>query len=156
MASYDFETVWRIRAPIARVWEAIVRSEDWPRWWRGVEKVEVLSRGDENGVGSKQRYTWRSRLPYTLAFDMEVVRVEPMSLIEGHATGELEGRGVWKLGEDGGVTTVRYAWQVRTTRWWMNLLTPLARPAFAWNHDYVMKNGAEGLARLLDAELVQR
>jgi hypothetical protein len=30
------------------------------------------------------------------------------------------------------------------------------RPAFAWNHDYVMKAGAEGLARLLNAELIAK
>jgi hypothetical protein len=36
----------------------------------------------------------------------------------------------------------------------MNLLAPLARPAFRWNHDYVMHNGAVGLAKLLGAELL--
>ena len=36
----------------------------------------------------------------------------------------------------------------------MNLLAPIARPIFAWNHDHVMRNGAEGLARLLGARLV--
>jgi hypothetical protein len=36
----------------------------------------------------------------------------------------------------------------------MNLLAPIARPIFAWNHDYVMRNGAQGLARLLDARLL--
>ena len=33
-------------------------------------------------------------------------------------------------------------------------LAPLARPLFAWNHDYVMRNGGRGLARLLDARLL--
>ena len=36
----------------------------------------------------------------------------------------------------------------------MNLLAPLGRPIFAWNHDWVMKHGGEGLARLLGARLV--
>ena len=31
----------------------------------------------------------------------------------------------------------------------MNLLAPIARPMFAWNHDYVMTNGREGLLKLL-------
>ena len=54
------------------------------------------------------------------------------------------------------MTTVRYAWAVRTTRPWMNLLAPIMRPAFAWNHDYVMANGATGLAKLLGAELISK
>lgn len=44
---------------------------------------------------------------------------------------------------------MRYEWDVRTTQWWMNALAPLARPVFAWNHDYVMRQGGEGLRRRL-------
>ena len=36
----------------------------------------------------------------------------------------------------------------------MNLLGPVARPAFAWNHDLVMRQGAFGLAHRLGATLV--
>jgi hypothetical protein len=36
----------------------------------------------------------------------------------------------------------------------MNLLSPVARPVFRWNHDYVMRTGGEGLARLLGARLL--
>jgi hypothetical protein len=36
----------------------------------------------------------------------------------------------------------------------MNRIAPLARPAFAWNHDYVMRQGAHALASRLGAELV--
>ena len=156
MADYQFVTLWRLRAPVDAVWQAIVESEKWPSWWKGVVLVEELAPGDASGVGGKRRYVWRSKLPYTLAFDMEVMRVEPTSLLEGRASGELEGSGVWELSEAEGVTTVHYTWRVKTTRAWMNLLAPLLRPVFVWNHDYVMKAGAEGLARLLDAELVAK
>ena len=44
------------------------------------------------------------------------------------------------------MTAVVYEWNVRTTKPWMNLLAPIARPVFAWNHDWVMRNGGEGLA----------
>ena len=49
---------------------------------------------------------------------------------------------------------VRYEWRVRTKRGWMNLLAPIARPFFKWNHDYVMQRGGEALADLLDARLL--
>jgi uncharacterized protein YndB with AHSA1/START domain len=156
VAGYRFVTEWRLRAPLADVWDAIVASEKWPSWWRGVLEVEELQAGDETGVGSRRRYVWRSKLPYTLAFDMETTLVEPMSRLEGRAGGELEGTGVWEFTEAGNVTTLCYTWSVKTTRPWMNLLAPLLRPAFAWNHDYVMKAGAEGLARLLNAELIAK
>lgn len=152
MPLYTFETTWRLRAPLESVWRAIADCERWPSWWRGVERVDLLQPGDEHGIGARYRLTWRSKLPYTLTFDTEVVRVEPMALIEGHATGELEGTGIWRLEHHDAVTTIHYTWRVHTTRWWMNLLAPIARPAFRWNHDYVMRNGATGLATLLNAE----
>lgn len=154
MADYEFVTVWRVDAPIEAVWDAILHSERWPAWWKGVERVEELEPGDEQGVGSLRRYTWKSRLPYRLVFDMRTTRVERPVALEGAAGGELEGTGRWQLSQEDAVTTVRYEWKVRTTRPWMNVLAPIARPFFEWNHDIVMRQGGEGLARLLGARLV--
>ena len=36
----------------------------------------------------------------------------------------------------------------------MNLFAPIARPIFATNHNYVMRNGGRGLAELLGARLI--
>ena len=85
---------------------------------------------------------------------MRTTRVEKPHLLEGNAEGELAGVGRWRLFERDGVTAALYEWNVHTTRAWMNLLAPLARPIFAVNHDYVMRNGGHGLAELLDAPLL--
>jgi uncharacterized protein YndB with AHSA1/START domain len=154
VSRYRFLTTWCLEAPIEPVWEAIHDSARWPQWWRGVEKVVELEPAGEDGTGQLARYTWKSRLPYELEFEMRTTRVERPHSLEGLASGELEGSGRWRVFERGGTTAVLYEWDVRTTRQWMNLLAPVARPIFGWNHDYVMRNGAEGLARLLDARLV--
>jgi uncharacterized protein YndB with AHSA1/START domain len=154
MARYEFLTTWCLDAPIGDVWDALYASERWPEWWRGVERVKVLEPGDADRVGELSRYTWRSRLPYTLEFDMRTTRVERPFLVEGKAQGELTGEGRWRLFEGGGATAVTYEWIVETTERWMNVLAPLARPVFAWNHDVVMRNGGEGLARRLGVRLL--
>jgi uncharacterized protein YndB with AHSA1/START domain len=154
MAEYRFLTTWCLETPIEPVWEAIHDSKRWPEWWRGVERVDELDPGDEDGIGQIGRYTWKSRLPYELSFEVTTLRKQRPHLLEGEASGELAGTGTWRLSEGGGLTTVLYEWDVHTTRPWMNLLAPLARPVFAWNHDWVMKRGGEGLARLLGARLV--
>jgi uncharacterized protein YndB with AHSA1/START domain len=156
MPEYRFLTTWLLDADRERVWGAIYEQESWPRWWRGVEAVEVLEEGDEGGVGKLSRLIWRSRLPYELVFDARTTRVERPHLIEAHASGELAGTGRWRLFEDEGATAVLYEWNVGTTKAWMNLLAPLARPLFAWNHDWVMARGGEGLAALLGARLLAR
>ena len=156
MKTYEFVTIWRVQAPIEVVWDEIYHSERWPTWWKGVERVVELQKGDDLGVGSVREYTWKSKLPYRLSFAMKAVRVEPPFLLEGIASGELEGKGLWQLTGDGRETVARYDWQVLTTKRWMNLLAPIARPMFQWNHDVVMSWGAEGLARRLGATVVEQ
>jgi hypothetical protein len=143
-----------LEAPRDEVFHTIWDSEAWPSWWRGVESVVKVEDGDEEGVGSLGRYVWKSRLPYRLEFEMRTTRVERPALMEGQADGELAGTGRWRMFEQDGVTAVLYDWDVRTTAPWMNLLAPIARPFFAWNHDVVMGWGAEGLARRLGTRLV--
>jgi uncharacterized protein YndB with AHSA1/START domain len=145
---YRFVTHWDIAAPQDRVWELLMTPDEWPTWWPGVEQVELLKPGAQpHGIGAVRQYTWKSRLPYRLTFVMETTRVEPQSVIEGQATGELQGRGSWHLSHADGVTHVRYDWDVVATKPWMRWLAPLARPLFAWNHDVVMRWGGEGLQR---------
>jgi uncharacterized protein YndB with AHSA1/START domain len=154
MASYSFLTTWLLESAREPVFEAIHDQERWPQWWRGVEEAEEIRPGDGDGVGSVSRLVWRSRLPYRIEFEVTTKRVERPHLMEGEAVGELAGTGRWRLFERDGVTAVLYEWNVSTTKAWMNLVAPVARPIFEWNHDWVMARGGEGVARLLGCRLL--
>lgn len=154
MAEYAFVTAWRIAAPREAVFATLHDSERWPEWWHGLERVVKLEDGDADGRGSLGRYTWRSLLGYRLQFDMRITAVERPRRLEGEAVGELAGTGSWRLYEGEGETAVLFEWRVGTTRRWMNALAPVARPIFRWSHDWVMRQGARGLARRLGAELL--
>ena len=151
MADYSFVTVWRHHAPIEAVYDAIADSLAWPEWWSTVTAVEQVAAGDpDTGQGDVRRYTFKGSLPYTLSFDLAVTNMVRPRTLAGSATGELEGTGVWTLTEEAdGITVARYDWNVRTTRWWMNVFAPLARPIFKANHDVVMRAGAAGLCTRL-------
>jgi uncharacterized protein YndB with AHSA1/START domain len=154
MASYSFLTTWVLDAPRDAVWDAIYGIERWPDWWRGVKSVEKLESGSDNGgVGALYRHEWRSVIPYPVRFETRITRVELPHLIEADADGELAGTGRWRFFE-GRETAVTYEWNVRTTRSWMNLVGPVARPVFRWNHNAVMHQGGQGLANLLGARLL--
>ncbi len=154
MAEYRFLTTWLLEAERERVWEAIHDQKSWPDWWRGVEEVVELEPGNENKLDSRTRMTWRSFLPYDLIFETHTTRVERPHLMEGEVAGELAGLGRWRLYEQEGTTAAVYEWNVRTTRAWMNLLAPVARPIFRWNHDWVMARGGEGIAARLGCRLL--
>ncbi len=155
MADYSFLTTWLLESPREPVFEAIYDQESWPRWWRGVEEAAEVRRGeDDGGVGTVSRMVWKSLLPYRVEFEVTTTRIERPHLLEGDAVGELSGVGRWRLYEQDGVTAVLYEWNVATTKPWMNVLAPVARPFFEWNHDWVMARGGEGIARLLGCNLL--
>jgi uncharacterized protein YndB with AHSA1/START domain len=151
---YSLVTRWELDAPIERVWAALAEPTGWPRWWRYVEAVVVLDKGDAAGVGARRRFTWSSRLPYRLTFEMRTTRVAPPALLEGTASGELNGTGRWDLRALPGGTSAQYTWTVTPGKAWMNILAPVLSPVFAWNHDQVMHEGGRGLARHLGASLL--
>jgi uncharacterized protein YndB with AHSA1/START domain len=153
MASYSLLTTWILDAPCDTVWDAIYEIESWPGWWRGVKEVEKVEPGDDDGVGALYRHEWRSVIPYPVRFETRITRVERPHMIEGDAYGELAGTGRWRFFA-GRETAVTYEWNVQTTRRWMNLVAPVARPVFRWNHNAVMHNGGQGLADLLGARLL--
>ncbi|MBX3297890.1 MAG: SRPBCC family protein [Acidobacteria bacterium] len=145
MTEYHFETIWELEAEINAVWDLIEDADAWPEWWRGVVESREIRKGDADGIGSLRVTRWRSVLPYTLEFETEVVAVDRLRRIEIVARGELNGRGIWLFDDKGGVTEVRYLWTVRTEPRWMNLIAPIARPVFRWNHDAIMRQGELGL-----------
>ena len=154
MADYRFLTTWLLESPREPVFDAIYDQASWPSWWRGVEEASEVRPGDESGVGTVARMVWKSLLPYRVEFEVTTTHVERPHLLQADAVGELTGVGRWRLLEEGGVTAVLYEWNVATSRAWMNLLAPVARPVFEWNHDWVMARGGEGIANLLGCRLL--
>ena len=154
MARYHFITEFALSADRERAWESLSDPTDWPSWWRWLKRVDVHDRGDQDHLGARYTYAFGTALPYTLSFEVTVTRVERLSSLVGEASGELEGAGYWTFSDaDNGGTAVSYVWLVQTTKRWMNVLAPVGRPAFSWNHDILMRDFARGAARQTDSEL---
>ncbi len=146
---YRFSSTWDLLATPEAVWDAITRPTDWPRWWPAVSAVEVLDPGEPVGVGSVVRYRVRAPLGYGLSVRTTVDEAVPPQLLVARVVGHLDGTGRWEIvpGADG--VRMHQLWEVTTTRRWMRLLAPVARPAFRWSHDRAARRGGEGLARWL-------
>jgi uncharacterized protein YndB with AHSA1/START domain len=149
---FNLVTEWRLDAPLERVWALLTAVEDWPQWWPAVKSVRLLQPGDADGLGAVRRITWKTALPYDLTFDSRATRIDPLRLIEGRASGELDGVGLWTLRREGLATHVRYDWNVEVTKPWMVALAPILRPVFAWNHNKVMGWGEEGIRSRLSQD----
>ncbi len=141
---YHFVTHWRVRGPIQLVYDILKDGEGYSRWWRPAY-VSTTSTGDK-----KIRALVRARLPYTLDFATEPVRENPPFEFEIRSTGELSGRGLWKLRQEGEMTAVDFFWDVRAEKPLVKLLSPILKPLFKWNHDWVMKVGEKGLQQEIE------
>jgi uncharacterized protein YndB with AHSA1/START domain len=148
-ARYELLTSFELAAPREAVYLAILEVAAWPSWWRGCLAVAELAKGDERGLGSRHRVTWRSRLPYELTIEAEVTEIVRGERIVVASGGDLDGLGTWTFTDTDTGTRVQYLWQVATRKRWMRLLAPLLNPLFRLNHDWLMDEGAQGLARHL-------
>ncbi len=155
MADYSFLTVWKFDAPLEKIFSAIHDADNYHRWWKGQSRVETLHRGNELGIGAVKKFKTRSALPYSLTYTGTVREVLPLKKITGTTIGELEGTGTWLFESENGTSTVKYYWVVKTNSFFMGLLEPVLKPVFSWNHDVIMKWGAEGLARYLGCRLLE-
>jgi carbon monoxide dehydrogenase subunit G len=145
MADYHCVSTWHLQAPIEQVWTVMNDVERLPAWHPAIQEAQTLAAGDADGVGRRVRLVIKGQLPTQLAFEATIARLDPRRELEPHAEGELAGSGRWLLDQKGEITTVRYLWDVRTTRPWMNLVAPIARPLFTWNTEGVLLEAGRGV-----------
>lgn len=145
---------WRLKTSRQRLWELLVNPADWPAWWPQLAAVKRLASGDSEGIGSRHEFLWRSGLGYGLRVAMTTLRVEHCRELEGEATGDLRGIGLWVIENDvAGALRLTYRWDVELGKPWMRRLARPLGPLFAWRHFAVMAGGAHGMARQLGCRL---
>jgi hypothetical protein len=145
---------WQLDCDASSVWKLLDEVCHWPQWWPEVERTTTLREGDADGAGKVIELVWRTPLPYKLHLQIARTRALPPLELEGSASGDLEGRGLWLLEpQTNGGVIVTYRWDVCLSRPWMRRWASLLRPIFAWNHFQVMRSGARGMARHLGCKL---
>jgi len=147
---YRFLDTWFIPHPTHVVFEELLHGEDYPKWWSEAWK-RVSPIGDTKAatVGAKTEAIAGGFLPYTIKLELEVTRIERPHLISVVSSGDLEGTGTWRLHEFDGGTAVSYDWRVRADKPLIRLFSPIVKPLFRANHNWVMRHGEAALKRWL-------
>ncbi|MFJ9021243.1 SRPBCC family protein [Streptomyces sp. NPDC102259] len=142
---YRFRSLWALPAPPARVYDALGRVEDYPRWWRQVREVNRVD--SATGV-----LRIRSLLPYDITFTAREVRRDAAAgVLEVAMTGDLDGWARWTITADGAGTLARYDQVVQVDKPLLRRLAVPGRPVFRLNHRLMMRAGRRGLAAYLEA-----
>ncbi|HEX8940403.1 MAG TPA: SRPBCC family protein [Candidatus Limnocylindrales bacterium] len=155
-AQYHFLSEYVIRGDAELVWAALTDVRSWPRWWPWLKRVETLRDASaDDGVGAIHRNTVRAPAGYGFVYDTEITSVDHLRRIDVDSRGDIAGRGRFLLQpRSDGTLYLAFAWLVATPKRWMSFLAPIARPAFGWNHDRMMRAFGVGLAAAAGAELV--
>jgi hypothetical protein len=146
---YEFITLWKLNADQDKVWALLADASSWPDWWPGMNKVDVIST-------TENRQTASMRVGYGFYFlNISVVfdRLSKHS-IALTCDGDLQGGGKTSMSQEDGLTVVEIAWNVSTTKVWMNSLGSLGRPFFSFMHNLVMKQGGVRLAKQVGGSLI--
>ncbi len=155
MAANAFRIVtrWQVRATPEEIADILTDAESFPDWWGEVYLgIQVLDPGDESGIGRRIAVHSKGWLPYRLNWQGTLESADLPHRWRVRATGDLTGRGEWRLTASGAITEAVYDWQVSADRPLFRILSPVLKPLFAWNHRWAMARGEAGLRR----ELVRR
>jgi uncharacterized protein len=144
---YHFVTRWHVDAPPEAVFEVIADAESLPRWWPSVYlAVDVLERGNADGVGRVTALYTKGFLPYTLRWRFRATEVEPPRRLAIDAAGDFVGRGVWTLAPaPAGGSDVTFDWRIRAEKPLLKALSFVLKPVFSANHRWAMEKGLESL-----------
>ena len=144
LTHYTFRSAWSVEAPFDVVCSVLADVASYPAWWPEIRSVRALG-------GDRYEMVARSLLPYELRFVSEERFPEHRAegIIDARLSGDLEGFARWTVQKRGGGCDLVYDQEVVTHKRLLNVLAPLARPAFRANHALMMRHGAAGLRTFL-------
>jgi hypothetical protein len=144
--NYQFVTRWRAEGTCGEVADILGDPLGLERWWPSVYlSVEQIVPGDARGVGRRVRLRTKGWLPYTLAWEFEVVESRYPYGFTIVANGDFEGVGVWTFEESGQYVDITYDWRIRAEKPLLRNLSFVLRPIFEANHRWAMARGEESL-----------
>jgi len=149
MIEYNFVTDWVFKASADKVWALIEEPETTMSWWPEIKEFKIKGENKYIAKGNKIDVVIRG-IPIQFRFSIEVTQVDPKKELRVQSTGDLEGYGVLTLKEEADSTKMKYVWEIRTTKWWANVIGFIFKPLLIWSHNRAMRSGCEALANRLE------
>lgn len=147
-----FRSVWLVPAPLVDIWNKVGRVTEYPMWWPGIMRVDLL-KGQELpiAVGTQAKYEVASPL-YRLEYQTEVIKFDTGKLIVAKAEGDLVGTGTWTFKEDNGGTQATFDWNVHVSPPLLRAASylPPVRGVMRFFHNQLMDAGEQGLRGLYE------
>jgi hypothetical protein len=141
---YRFSSVWSLDGSPDDALEVLRAVDRYPSWWPEVREARRVA-------DDRAAMRVRSLLPYDLRFELIQEEVDRRRrVLRARLVGDLDGVSAWShVTAPNGAPALRFDEDVRLRRPGLNLLAPIARPAFEWNHALMMRHGERGFRAAL-------
>jgi hypothetical protein len=144
--AYHFITHWRVRGTLEDVNVILHDAMAFPHWWPAVYRnMTLLDPGKPDGVGRVIETTMKGWLPFSMRVQFRVTESRNPYGFTLAASGDLVGRGIWTLAQEGDFVAIAYEWSVLAEKPLLRYLSFVLKPMFAANHDWAMARGEESL-----------
>src|SRR5262245_50750068 len=148
---YAFLWRWRVGGACGEVAVILRDGAALGRWWPSVYlDVQPLRPADARGVGARTRVRTKGWLPYTIAWQFDVVESRYPHGFTIVAMGDFDGRGVWTFEQRGPFVDITYDWRLRAEKPLLRNLSFALKPLFEANHRWAMAQGEASLKLELD------
>jgi len=144
--AYHFVDRGRVQGDITEVADILEDALSLPDWWGATYfDVKEIEPGHDHGLGKLISLHAGGWLPYTLCINFRTVESRYPAGFSMDATGDLEGKGVCTLEQDGPFVNVTDDWIIKANKPVIEKLSFLLKPIFRSNHNWTMKRGEESL-----------
>jgi len=153
---YHFGYQWRVQGPIETVYHYVSDARTFLDWFPAFKDVHADESVGPLHVGSHCTAHVTAVLPYALDWDITITRYQPPRLLETDVHLSLNGRfgmrGYVRYRFEplpGNLILVTNEQELAAERPLPRLLHPLAQAAFAFNHDWAMRQAAAPLQAIV-------
>ena len=143
-APFSLDRTWRFDVSVRELWDVLSRTDDYPRWWTWLHRFDA----DALVEGTTARCLVRAPVPWSFAFDLDVVRVVPAQLVEVRVSGAMSGDARLDLTPVGdGACDARIMWRLDMRDRVLRTAATFARPLLDWGQQWVVDTGVNQFRR---------
>lgn len=130
------------------LWEALSRTDDFPRWWSWLRQFD----GGPLEPDTRARCVVRAPLPYSLRFTVHVQQVDEHRLVDTVVDGDIAGPARLEVAPAGSGSEARLLWTLDLRDPLLRSAALVARPLMEWGHEWVVSAGVAQFRRRAFAE----
>lgn len=123
--------------PVADVWEAIGRTDEFRSWWPWLRRLEARGLVD----GDEWQCTVQPPVPYSLDFVVELTEVHERAFIAASIRGDIVGTAALRLWADGDGCALRLQSALEPSNRALQVVSTLAPWMARFGHDWVIRTG---------------